>query len=108
MPVEIIGNLLGVPHAERGPLRDWSLAILGALEPMLTHEQDERGDRAVREFIAYLADLVADRRAHPGDPEHDVLTRLIQGEAAGERLTETELLHNSSSSSMPATRPPPT
>src|SRR5258706_10914933 len=36
IPVEIIGNLLGVPHAERGPLRDWSLAILGALEPALT------------------------------------------------------------------------
>jgi hypothetical protein len=31
----------------------------------------------------------------PGDPERDVLTRLIQGEDTGERLTETELLHNS-------------
>jgi len=31
IPVEIIGNLLGVPHADRGPLRGWSLAILGAL-----------------------------------------------------------------------------
>jgi cytochrome P450 len=36
IPVEIIGNLLGVPHADRGPLRGWSLAILGALEPVLT------------------------------------------------------------------------
>ena len=39
IPVEIIGNLLGVPHADRGPLRHWSLAILGALEPRLTPEQ---------------------------------------------------------------------
>lgn len=31
IPVEIIGNLLGVPHADRSPLRGWSLAILGAL-----------------------------------------------------------------------------
>ena len=30
IPVEIIGNLLAVPHQERAPLRDWSLAILGA------------------------------------------------------------------------------
>ena len=30
----------------------------------------------------------------PRDPEHDVLTRLIQGEDAGERLTEPELLQN--------------
>ena len=28
IPIEVIGNLLDVPHGERGPLRDWSLAIL--------------------------------------------------------------------------------
>ncbi|MFI5445221.1 cytochrome P450 [Polaromonas sp. UC242_47] len=94
IPVEIIGNLLGVPHAERGPLRDWSLAILGALEPKLTPEQEARGNRSVSEFTAYLKTLVAERRQHPGDPEHDVLTRLIQGEEAGEQLSETELLQN--------------
>jgi len=94
IPVEIIGNLLGVPHADRGPLRAWSLAILGALEPKLTPEQEALGNRSVSEFIAYLKTLVADRRKHPGDPEHDVLTRLIQGETAGEKLSETELLQN--------------
>jgi cytochrome P450 len=67
IPIEVIGNLLDVPHDERAPLRDWSLAILGALER---------------------------RRAKPGDPQHDVLTRLIQGENNGERLTSKELLHN--------------
>jgi hypothetical protein len=94
IPVEIIGNLLGVPHADRAPLRGWSLAILGALEPRLTREQEDLGNRGVREFLAYLRGLVADRRRHPGDPEHDVLTRLLQGEEAGEALGETELLHN--------------
>jgi hypothetical protein len=94
IPVEIIGNLLAVPRDEREPLRAWSLAILGALEPRLTTEQEELGNRSVREFLDYLRVLVADRRKHPGDPEHDVLTRLIQGEQAGEKLTETELLQN--------------
>lgn len=94
IPVEIIGNLLGVPHADRGPLRGWSLAILGALEPKLTREQEDLGNRSVREFLDYLRLLVADRRQRPGDPEHDVLTRLIQGESAGEQLTEAELLQN--------------
>jgi cytochrome P450 len=94
IPVEVIGNLLAVPRDERGPLRDWSLAILGALEPLLTPAAAARGNRAVEEFLAYLRGLVADRRAHPGDPAHDVLTRLIQGEAGGERLNEAELLHN--------------
>ena len=94
IPVEIIGNLLGVPHQDRGPLRGWSLAILGALEPRLTPEQEALGNRSVTEFSAYLRELIAHRRAHPGDPEHDVLTRLIQGEVAGERLTQAELLQN--------------
>jgi cytochrome P450 len=33
IPIQVIGNLLDVPMEEREPLRDWSLAILGALEP---------------------------------------------------------------------------
>ena len=94
VPVEVIGNLLAVPREERGPLRDWSLAILGALEPVLTPEQQRSGEEAVAAFLAYLRTLVARRRACPGDPDRDVLTRLIQGEADGARLSEHELLHN--------------
>jgi cytochrome P450 len=94
IPVEVIGNLLGVPRAERAPLRGWSLAILGALEPVLTDEQFARGNTAVTEFVAYLEGLVADRRRKPGDPERDVLTRLLAGEHEGRRLSETELLQN--------------
>ena len=89
IPVEVIGNLLRIPRAERGPLRNWSLAILGALEPRLSAEQEARGNRAVLEFTAYLRTLVAERRAHPGDA-NDLLTRLLQ-EA---ELTEVELLQN--------------
>nr|CAD19077.1 cytochrome P450 monooxygenase [Stigmatella aurantiaca Sg a15] len=93
IPIEVIGNLLDIPTEERGPLRGWSLAILGALEPRLTAEQEACGNEAVTEFLDYLRILVAQRRARPGDPATDVLTRLIQGESDGERLTETELLH---------------
>jgi cytochrome P450 len=45
-------------------------------------------------MLGYLQTLVARRRKRPGDPARDVLTRLIQGEENGERLTEKELLHN--------------
>ena len=94
IPVEVIGNMLVVPHEDRGPLRDWSLAILGALEPSPSAAQLEAGEQAVDDFLAYLRELVAARRRRPGDPENDVLTRLIQGEVDGERLSETQLLHN--------------
>src|SRR6201995_2158124 len=94
IPVEVIGNLLDVPHDEREPLRDWSLAILGALEPVIGEAQFARGNNAVRDFLAYLETLVERRRAKPGNPERDVLTKLIQGDDNGERLTAKELLHN--------------
>ena len=94
IPVEVIGNLLDVPHDEREPLRDWSLAILGALEPVITPEAFARGNAAVKDFLAYLETLVERRRQKPGNPDRDVLTRLIQGEENGERLTAKELLHN--------------
>ncbi|MBR0694499.1 cytochrome P450 [Bradyrhizobium lablabi] len=94
IPVEVIGNLLDVPRDEREPLRDWSLAILGALEPVIGKEAFDRGNTAVKDFLAYLETLVERRRARPGNPERDVLTRLIQGEDNGERLSAKELLHN--------------
>jgi cytochrome P450 len=94
IPIEVIGNLLDVPHEEREPLRDWSLAILGALEPVIGEAAFARGNKAVQDFLAYLEVLVERRRQKPGNPERDVLTRLIQGEADGEKLTAKELLHN--------------
>lgn len=94
IPIEIIGNLLGVPLSDRGPLRRWSLSILGALEPRLDPQKEAQANQDVRDFVDYLRGLVAQRRQHPGDPERDVLTRLIQGEVKGERLSEVELLQN--------------
>ncbi|GIS89123.1 MAG: cytochrome P450 [Gammaproteobacteria bacterium] len=94
IPIEVIGNLLNVPRDERAPLRDWSLAILSALEPVPKPQVLQTGNQAVIEFTDYLKILVSDRRQSPGDPAVDVLTRLIQGEKDGEKLTESELLHN--------------
>ena len=93
IPIEVIGNLLDIPRPERSPLRGWSVAILTGLEPKLTPEMFNAGNRAVTEFIAYLKVLIAERRSKPGDYESDVLTRLLQGEKDGEKLTDTELYH---------------
>jgi cytochrome P450 len=59
IPVEIIGNLLGILHQEREPLRAWSLAILGALEPKLSTEQELLGNQSVTEFKTYLQAVVS-------------------------------------------------
>jgi cytochrome P450 len=80
---------LRVPREDRGPLRGWSLAILGALEPAPSAEQLAAGNRAVTEFCNYLRELIAQRRLHPYG-EDDLLTRLL----SDDELTETELAQN--------------
>lgn len=100
LPVEIIGDMLAVPPADRHLLRDWSLAILGALEPVLTPERAEAGNRAMLEFEAYLDGHLAEWRKRVeqdgdagSDGFGDVLAGLIRGEN-GERLTVDELVQN--------------
>jgi cytochrome P450 len=100
IPVQLIGDMLGVPQNERGPLRGWSLAILGALEPVLTEQQLERGVSAVAEFKDYLVDLIERRIKEEHGREGEILSVLIANsdfaEPGGpqERLTKVELLHN--------------
>ncbi len=93
LPVEVICDMLGVPQAERGPFRRYSIAILSALEPVVSTEKQHIGNDAVAEFSAYLDDLIAERRKRPADDE-DVLGTLIHGEVDGERLTHQELVQN--------------
>ena len=101
IPLQLIGDLLGVPQSERGPLRDWSLKILGALEPVLSERQFEGGVTAVAEFKEYLRQLVARRRYESSTDEAEILSKLIAAsdiadasDDVGDRLSELELLHN--------------
>jgi cytochrome P450 len=101
IPLQLIGDLLGMPQEERGPLRRWSLAILGALEPRLTPQQFETGVRAVAEFKAYLADLIARRKDQSDADGREILSTLINASeftatpiSGGEQLSELELIHN--------------
>ena len=100
IPVQLIGDLLGIPDTERRPLRSWSLAILGGLEPVLSKERFEAGTRAVAEFKDYLRDLIARRTRDNAYDGREILSTLIRaselsgGCDAQERLSELELLHN--------------
>ena len=93
LPVEVICDMLGVPAGDRAPFRRYSLAILGALEPVAGAERQAAGNAAVTEFSAYLDGLVAERRKRPAD-DSDVLGTLVHGEIDGERLSHDELVQN--------------
>jgi cytochrome P450 len=89
LPVTVISEMLGVPEADRDALRGWSLDLIYTLDPMLSVETLARAQRAGAEFRAYLRELIADRRAHPGE---DLLSGLIQAEDDGQQLTPQELV----------------
>ena len=94
IPVEVIGSLLRIPENERGPLRAWSLAILGALEFELTDERRAEGNRAVTEFIEFLDEFVTRRAATLANDDDDLLARLWRwGAGDGEQLRGAELYH---------------
>ena len=54
IPVEVIGDLLAMPACRPRPLRGWSLAIFGALEPVLTPRGRAAGETALADFNIYL------------------------------------------------------
>jgi cytochrome P450 len=102
VPLNLIGELLGVPYGERDPLRAWANAILGALEPVRSPAQLADGNQAVEDFKAYLRALIARKRREPPGPEGlDVLWALIEAseladhDPSAETLSEIEILHNS-------------
>lgn len=100
IPIQLIGDMLGIPQGEREPLRGWSLAILGALEPVLGQEQFDTGVAAVAEFKAYLDDVIVRRQGGSVNDPAEILSKLIAGTdlSSGadhdDKLSRLELIHN--------------
>ncbi|MFN0160644.1 MAG: cytochrome P450 [Burkholderiales bacterium] len=94
IPLNLIGELLGVPRAEREPLRRWASLILGGLEPVRTPAELAEGHTAVLEFKAYLKDLIAAKRRRGAPTDPDVLDALIADHERGDGLAIDEIVHN--------------
>jgi cytochrome P450 len=88
LPVQIISEMLGMPSADIGQLRDWSRILTRGIDPSITPEEDEAATAAGRAMFDYVAQVVVDKRKDPGD---DILTALIQAEEAGDRLDTEEI-----------------
>jgi len=95
LPFRLMCQLLGVPKADWGWVRDRAQIAYGRDDPEFVPgvlDEPERGAlailQAVEEMAGYMKELSGTKRARPGD---DLTSRLIQAEANGRRLSEEEL-----------------
>jgi cytochrome P450 len=93
LPMMVIATMIGIPLTDWSEYKRWSD---GMLKLSYTRSGDDAAVRALSEYSAvteemsaYLADMIAQRRRAPRD---DLLTRLIEAEVDGQRLTHEEIL----------------
>jgi cytochrome P450 len=84
LPAIVICELLGIPEGDRLVFRSWANAVVSTTGATSVQEEE-----AYLHLVGYIADLIAARRARPGD---DMLTGLVQARDHDDRLSESELL----------------
>ncbi len=94
LPVAVICRLLGVPLEDEPAFSRASTLAAQTLDPFMTFTGKAPANRegqlqAERWLRGYLRDLVARRRAVPGD---DLMSALIHVEESGDHLTEEEVI----------------
>jgi cytochrome P450 len=93
LPMLVIAELLGVPPGDWPRYKRWSDVILGLAN---TFSKDEQAMRTVQEYHAvtdemrdFVTEWIESRNAARPD---DLLSRLVQAEVDGERLSHPEIL----------------
>jgi cytochrome P450 len=89
-PVEVIAELLHLPQEDRHLLRPWSNAIVKMYEYGLPEPQQRAAEEAAAAFVAYLRDLVAQRRRDPR-PD-DLVSDLVAAADGTDRLSQDEVV----------------
>ena len=90
LPLQAIADIMGVPQEERHLLFGWSNAMIGADDPEYQNADPEgalNSTVAAAELYMYASELGKARRAEPLD---DVVSKLINAEINGDRLTDAE------------------
>lgn len=87
IPMDVISELLGVPEADRDEIRRLSDLVVHREEGV--HDVPPEGIEAALLLVTYYADLVASRRATPGD---DLASALCDAELDGQRLTDNDII----------------
>ena len=95
LPTEIISLVLGVPEEHRHLLRQYSLYILGALDPVVSQKALDAGTTSVSDFGEMLEDIIDyHRKKTVASSDGEILMSLILGKVDGRKLTTQELIQN--------------
>ena len=86
LPLQAIAEIMGVPQEDRHLIFEWSNAMIGADDPEFEGGADG-AHAASAALYAYANDLAKERRS---DPRDDIVTKLINAEVDGEKLSELE------------------
>ncbi len=86
LPVIVISEMLGVPSSEREKFRVWSNALT---ETAGNPEAFRQTQGELMAFYLYLSQLIESKRQAP---TNDLLSKLIQTEEQGDKLSQSELL----------------
>ncbi len=89
LPMAVIGELVGVPSADRSELQPLVRAAARGIEPMLADDEVEASMAAIASLGAYFEQLLAERRRRPTD---DLLSALGRAHANDDQLTDDEVL----------------
>jgi cytochrome P450 len=89
LPVTVIGQLLGVPAADRRDFQPIVQAAVKGLEFSMTDDEFDAAMDAFDHLNDYFVALVAERRTSPQD---DLLSSLIAAQDEGDRLSEDEIV----------------
>jgi cholest-4-en-3-one 26-monooxygenase len=84
LPLQAIAGLIGIPLADRKKIFDWSNQMVADDDPEFAHHD---GRSSAMELIMYAMQLAAIRANEPGE---DIVTKLIQADVDGEKLTDDE------------------
>ena len=86
LPLQAIAEIMGVPQEDRKLLFDWSNRMIGVDDPEYANGADD-GMNASMELYMYVNELAKKRKT---DPRDDIVTKLINAEVEGDRLSEIE------------------
>lgn len=97
LPVIVIAELLGVPASDRELFKKWVDKLLQNSQQRSLIKQTEEDKKAADEtteqlknLVNYLSEHVDDRRR---TPREDLLSKLVEAEVDGERLSQTEVVN---------------